>query len=246
MSRRGTLVSVLLILVAWQLLAMALRRDILPPPLGVLTAFAEELPRGLGLHIAVSTARVVVSIVVSVLAAVPLGLIIGQSKRLNRLTAPLVYLTYPIPKIVFLPIVILFLGIGDASKIFIIAFILFYQILVVVRDQAATIRPELIHSVRSLGAGRVKILRYVYVPACTPAVLTALRVSAGTAIAVLFFAETFATTEGLGYYIIVQTWSRVAYAEMYAGVVAMSLLGLALYVVVDKLERQLCPWLFVT
>ena len=75
--------------------------------------------------------------------------------------------------------------------------------------------------------------------------LTSLRVSIGTAIAVLFFAESFATTSGLGYYIIVETWGRLAYAEMYAGVVAMSLLGLALYFVVNRLERQLCPWLSV-
>jgi ABC-type nitrate/sulfonate/bicarbonate transport system permease component len=82
-------------------------------------------------------------------------------------------------------------------------------------------------------------------PACLPAVLTSLRVSIGTAIAVLFFAESFATTSGLGYYIIVETWGRLAYAQMYAGVVAMSLLGLALYFVVDNLERRLCPWLAV-
>jgi ABC-type nitrate/sulfonate/bicarbonate transport system permease component len=71
-------------------------------------------------------------------------------------------------------------------------------------------------------------------------------VSIGTAIAVLFFAESFATTSGLGYYIIVETWGRLAYPEMYAGVVAMSLLGLALYFVVDRLERRWCPWLAVS
>jgi NitT/TauT family transport system permease protein len=71
-------------------------------------------------------------------------------------------------------------------------------------------------------------------------------VSIGTAIAVLFFAESFATTSGLGYYIIVETWGRLAYAEMYAGVVAMSLLGLILYFVVGRLESRLCPWLAVS
>jgi NitT/TauT family transport system permease protein len=72
--------------------------------------------------------------------------------------------------------------------------------------------------------------------------LTALRVSIGTAIAVLFFAESFATTSGLGYYIIVEAWGRLAYPEMYAGVMAMSLLGLALYFAVDRLQLHLCPW----
>jgi len=63
---------------------------------------------------------------------------------------------------------------------------------------------------------------------------------------VLFFAETFATTAGLGYYIIVDSWGRLAYADMYAGVVAMSLLGLLLYFLVDRLERWLAPWMFLS
>jgi len=114
---------------------------------------------------------------------------------------------------------------------------------VVVRDEAANLRPELIDSVLSLGASRFDLLRHVYLPATLPAVLTALRLRVGTAIAVLFFAESFATTAGLGYYIFVDTWSRLAYVEMYAGVLAMSMLGLGLYVLIDALERRLCPYL---
>jgi ABC-type nitrate/sulfonate/bicarbonate transport system permease component len=106
-------------------------------------------------------------------------------------------------------------------------------------------RPEMIYSVRSLGAGRRALFRFVFLPATIPAALTALRVSIGTAVAVLFFAESFATTSGLGYYIIVDSWGRLAYPDMYAGVVAMSLLGLLLYFVVDGLERYLAPWMFL-
>jgi NitT/TauT family transport system permease protein len=168
-----------------------------------------------------------------------------QSARLNRVVSPIVYILHPIPKIVFLPILLLFLGIGDTSKVFMIFLILFFPILVVVRDQAGALRPELIYSVRSLGAGRRALFRFVYLPATVPAALTALRVSIGTAVAVLFFAESFATTSGLGYYIIVESWGRLAYPEMYAGVVAMSALGLLLYVAVDRLERRMAPWMFL-
>lgn len=93
----------------------------------------------------------------------------------------LLCLLYPIPKIIFLPIVLLSLGIGNAPKVFIIAL-------------------------------------------------------------ALFFSESFATTSGLGYYIIVETWGRLAYDQMYAGVVAMSLLGLGLYMVVDRLDERYSPW----
>lgn len=246
MRKRDLLLTTAGLLVLWQTASMIANRPILPPPLEVLQAFFLEFPAELGRHLAVSTGRVLASIAVAVVLAVPVGLGLGLSPRFDRFAAPAIYLLYPIPKIVFLPVVLLLVGIGNVSKILIIALILFFQILVVVRDEAANLRPELIASVRSLGAGRRATFRFVYLPACLPAVLTSLRVSVGTAIAVLFFAESFATTSGLGYYIIVQTWGRLAYAEMYAGVVAMSLLGLTLYFVVDKLERRFCPWLRIS
>jgi NitT/TauT family transport system permease protein len=244
--KRDLLLAIASLLVAWQLASMLISKPILPPPREVFLAFVTELPRDLGRHTLVSAARVVASILVAVAVAVPAGLALGLSSRADRLAAPFIYLLYPIPKIVFLPIVLLLLGIGNASKVFIISLILFFQILVVVRDEAANLRPELIASVRSLGAGRRAIFRFVYLPACLPAVLTSLRISIGTAIAVLFFTESFATSSGLGYYIIVETWNRLAYPEMYAGVLAMSLLGLSLYLAVDRLQGRLCPWLAVS
>ena len=239
---RSALVTVVVLLAVWELIAWSLRLNVLPPPSTVLVVFARELPGELGRHLLASTVRVLISVALAVGLATPLGLILGQSKALSGLFSPLVYILYPIPKIVFLPIVLLFLGIGNASKIFLITLILWFQVLVVVRDQASNIRPELIHSVRSLGAGRRALFVFVYLPACLPAVLTALRVSVSTAIAVLFFTESFATTSGLGYYIIVETWGRLDYAAMFAGVMAMSLLGLTLFFAVDALERWLCPW----
>ncbi len=244
MRKRDVLLAALALLIAWEIAALLVNREILPAPMTVIAAFFVQLPRSLGWHFVVSTWRVVVSIALSVALATPAGLVLGQNEKLDRFFAPVVYLTYPIPKIVLLPIVLLFLGIGDASKIFIIFLILFFQVLVVVRDQAAALRPELLYSVRSLGAGRRALLRFVYMPATLPAVLTAIRLSIGTAVAVLFFTESFATSAGLGYYVIVDTFSRLAYPEMYAGVVAMSLLGIILYFVVDYLERTLCPYLF--
>lgn len=245
MRNRDILLAALTLFIAWQLIALILNRDILPAPTTVLAALVVQVPRGLGWHFAVSAWRVVASIVISILLATPAGLVLAQYPHVNRFFAPVIYLTYPIPKIVLLPIVLLFFGIGDASKIFIIFLILFFQVLVVVRDHAAAIRAELLYSVRSLGAGRRALLQFVYLPATLPAVLTSIRLSIGTAIAVLFFTESFATNAGLGYYVIVDTFSRVAYPEMYAGVAAMSILGLTLYFVVDFLERAWCPYLFV-
>lgn len=243
MRKRDLFLATAALLLIWQLASMIIDKPILPPPWDVVRAFALALPQDLGKHILVSAWRVVASIAIAIAFAVPAGLGLGLSPTASRLAAPVIYLLYPIPKIVFLPIILLLLGIGNLSKIFVISLILFFQMLVVVRDEAANIRPELVASVRSLGAGRRALFTYVYFPACLPAVLTSLRVSIGTAIAVLFFAESFATTTGLGYYIIVETWGRLDYAEMYAGVIAMSLLGLALYFAVDNIQQRMCPWL---
>lgn len=243
--RRDLFLAFLFLIAAWQIAAWLFNRSILPAPGTVLFVFWRDLTLGkLAGHFLVSLWRVAAGMLLAVLSAAPLGLALGQSKRLNRLVAPVIYLLYPIPKVVFLPIILLFLGIGDASKIFIIFIILFFQILVLVRDQAASLRPELIQSVRSLGAGRRALFWYVYLPASLPAILTALRQSVGTAIAVLYIAEAFATRQGLGFYLLYKGSGAFDYPVMYAGVLAMSLLGLGMYFSVDWLERWLCKWQF--
>ena len=242
MKWREALIGLVATLIIWQILAMLLNRTVFPPPTEVLVVLFQLILQDLGRHFLVSAWRVVAAIVLAVLIAVPIGLGLGQTPALNRLFSPLIYIAHPIPKIVFLPVILILFGAGDSSKIFIIGIILFFQILVVVRDEAAQLRPELLLSVRSIGAGRRALFRFVYLPATIPAVLTALRISVGTAVAVLFFAESFATTSGLGYYILVESWATLRYPQMYAGVLAMSLLGLMLYFVIDSLDKRLAPW----
>ncbi|HEC22430.1 MAG TPA: ABC transporter permease subunit [Chloroflexi bacterium] len=232
-------------LTLWQALAWVVRRPILPPPVEVLPVFFALLPGELGLHLLASAARVLAAIGLAVLTATPIGLGLGQMQQLDRIFAPLIAIVYPIPKIVLLPVIYVLFGITDVSKVLLIALILFFQILVVVRDEAANLLPELVLSVRSLGAGRRALFRFVYLPASLPAVLTALRISVGTAIAVLFIAEQSLTEYGLGYYIVVRTYQVLRYTEMYAGILAMGLLGLALYFAVDALERRVNRHLYV-
>ena len=240
------LFAVLALLLLWQVASWIVRRPILPPPLAVAASFISGLRGDLLDHFLASLWRVIANTLLAVALAAPAGLVLGQSRKLDSLFSPLIYLVYPVPKVVFVPIVLLFLGLGDAPKIVIIFLILFFQVLVLVRDQAATLRPELIQSVRSLGAGRRALFRFVYLPASLPAILTALRQSVGTAVAVLYVAELYATQKGLGYYIYLNGSTLLNYPAMYAGIVAMSLLGLGLYFSVDWLEKRLCPWLATT
>lgn len=245
MRRRDLLLGALALLLIWQVTALIVNQPILPGPLAVGQAFFEGLQTDLAGHFLVSTWRVLASILLAVALAAPAGLILGQSKRLDRIFSPVIYMLYPIPKVVLVPVILLLFGIGDFPKIIIIFLILFFQILVLVRDSAAGIEPKTLLSVRSLGAGRRALFRYVYLPASLSAILTALRQSVGTAVAVLYIAELFATQRGLGYYIYLNGNTLFNYPAMYAGVLAMSLLGLGLYFTVDRLERYFCPWRFV-
>ena len=246
MKRRELVLGILGLLILWQMAALLVSNPILPGPVAVARAFVSELGDGLAGHFIASMWRVLLSVALAIIIAAPLGLLLGLSKRLNRIISPMIYVLYPIPKIVFLPIILLLLGIGDVPKVFIIFLILFFQILVLVRDSAVDIEPKMLLSVRSLGAGRRALYRYVYLPASLPAILTALRQSVGTAVAVLYIAELFATQRGLGYYIYLNGNTLFDYPAMYAGIVAMSLLGLGMYFSVDWLEKRICPWKYAS
>ncbi|MDF1542121.1 MAG: ABC transporter permease [Anaerosomatales bacterium] len=237
----GYLGAVAAILVFWQLAALALDSSALPGPVPALTAFFSAFGSELAPHLAVSTWRVVAATAFGTVLAVPLGLVLGRSPRADAVAAPLIFLTYPIPKVVFLPVLLVILGLGDASKIVLITLIIFFQLLVTARDAARAIPAGSVLSVRSLGAGRIDVFRHVVVPASLPDIFTALRIGTGTAVAVLFLAESIGGTTGLGYYI-VDAWGRLAYDAMFAGILGMALLGVVIYELLEVAEARLCRW----
>jgi len=229
--------------VLWQGISLLLRRPFLPGPAAVTTALIRLAVEGrLWRHLWASFFRIVMALAVSGIPAVALGLVAGRSERLNSFISPFIYLFHPLPKAAFLPVIMLFFGIGEVSKILLVSFIIFGQMLVNVRDAARQVSGECLEAVRSLGAGKAALLRHVVIPAVLPGFFTGFRISLGTSVAVLFIAETFASESGLGF-LIVDAWTRIAYTEMYAAIMALSLLGLLLFVVTDLLESVLCPWL---
>ncbi len=205
-----------------------------------LSTFWVELP-ALWPETLISLIRVVAAMALGTVLAVPMGLALGRSARADALFAPIIFLTYPIPKVVFLPVLILLLGLGNASKVALIGMIVFFQILVTARDAAKAVPEASVLSVRSLGATHRQVARHVVVPAALPEIFTALRIGTGTAIAVLFLAEATAGSNGLGWYI-VDAWGRIDYASMFAGIIAMGLLGVALYEALDAIEARVTRW----
>ncbi len=227
----------------WYVLAFFFKTPILPYPHTVFSTLPLSMERGLGNHFWVSGYRILLSLCWALITAVPFGLYLGRRKRIDELVSPMIYLIYPIPKIVFLPLILLLFGLGDLSKIFIIFIIVFFQILVTTRDASKGIDEEQILSVLSLGARPKQIFLHAIFPACLPKILTSLRISIGTSIAVLFFVESFATENGLGFFIL-DAWSTLDYLSMYTGIMGMGILGVVLYEGVDRIERKYCRWMF--
>lgn len=238
---KSSLVTVVIMVLIWWILALILNKPILPGPYQAFTALYRCLQGDLLVHLGVSLYRVVASIVLATVLAIPVGLFLGKNKGWDQKIAPFIYLTYPVPKVVFMPILFVLLGIGDISKIALITLIVFYQILVTTRDAAKNIDESYILSLKSLGAEAGELYRHVFLPACLPEILTALRIGLGTAMAVLFLTETYATQKGIGYFIM-DTFSRMDYEEMFAGIMAMGAMGFILYYLLDKAEEILCPW----
>lgn len=237
----GYLGAVAILLLGWELAALAIHSPALPPPTAAISDFVRLFASDLWPNMLVSAWRVIASIALGTVLAVPLGLALGRSPRADAIFAPLVFLSYPVPKVVLLPVLLVLLGIGDASKIALITLIVFFQILVTARDAARAIPNASVLSVRSLGADRWQVFRHVVVPASLPEIFTALRIGSGTAIAVLFLCEAVGGTSGLGYYIM-DAWGRIDYSGMFAGILGLAILGVALYEALEAAEARLARW----
>jgi ABC-type nitrate/sulfonate/bicarbonate transport system permease component len=229
-----------IMLVAWELASLAMHSPALPTPADGLGEFVTQFPVLLP-NFGYSAFRVLSSILLGLVMGAPLGLVLGRSERADLIFGPLVFLNYPVPKAVFLPVLLVLLGIGNTSIIALITLIVFFQILVTARDASRSISRASVLSVRSLGADRWQVFAHVVVPGAMPEIFTALRISAGTAVAVLFFSETIAGSTGLGYFVF-DAWGRIQYGEMFAGILAMALLGVLLYEAIELIEARVCRW----
>ncbi len=235
-------VTVVLLFVFWYILSLVWGSNILPDPFLVVHQGIKEIGKSFfWLHVEASVLRMLIGLSLAFILAVPAGLMLGSNPKLDNLFAPLIYLGYPVPKIVFMPIIFVIFGIGDTGKIVLLTMIVFFQLLITTRDSARKISKEIIYSLMSLGASRFDFYVHVVWPISLPGIFTSLRIGTGTAVAVLFFVESIATNRGLGYYII-DAWGRADYTTMFVGIISLSLIGIVLYEGFDLLERRFCKW----
>ena len=195
----------------------------------------------LALHTAASLLRLLAGVALSLVVGTAIGIAIGYFRIPRRIFSPVVYALAPVPKVALLPLVMLAFGLGDAAKIFLIFIIMVFQVILEVSGAVGRIPPQHLAPSRAAGAQTWALLRLIVLPACVPELFVALRVGLATGISALFFAETFGTKRGLGFYIM-DMWMRLNYTNMALGIIAMAVLGWGLTALVNLAERRICKW----
>lgn len=241
---KQTVIALLALTGLWWITAAVADLAFLPGPILVLGELFHQLAAGnLILHLGVSLGRVTAALVLAAVPALILGIAAGLNRKVDTIVSPVVYLLFPVPKVALLPVVLLFLGLGSFSKIVFVVLIIYFQFYLGIRDETGKLDARYFDSLASLGGTTKDVVFHLVLPAILPRFFSTLRLTLGTAIAVLFFAETFATRLGAGWFIM-DAWSRFAYTQMYAGIAALSLAALVLFFAVDVAEKKLCGWTY--
>ncbi len=227
--------------IIWYIASVFIGSNALPSPFKVYASIPSELDKTMMIHTLTSLWRLLAALIISIVIGLVVGGLMGRFKKVNNLLYPLIYFTYPIPKTALLPVIMILFGLGDSSKITLIVLITVFQMIVSVRDAVANIDKEYFMPLYSLGATEIQIVKNVTVYAILPSLLTSIRLSIGTALSILFFAENYGTSFGLGYYI-QDCWSRIDYISMYVGIMMISFIGFALFILIDILENKFCSW----
>jgi NitT/TauT family transport system permease protein len=240
MNKHPFLYSCIVLILIWELAHLLLAKSFLPAPFETLLYFSMHV-QTISIHLLMSFFRIFVAIIFTVVIGGWVGIFTGRSKKIDQWISPLLYTLYPVPKIAFLPLLMLFLGLGNTSKITLVALILFFQIAISIRDSVKNVHPSYFLAIKSLGASKWQTYQHVIFPAILPNMFTALRISVGTSISVLFFAENFATEYGIGYYIM-DSWLKLDYVAMFSGILAISIMGSILFKLLDFSESKICKW----
>jgi NitT/TauT family transport system permease protein len=154
---------------------------------------------------------------------------------------PIIAATFPIPKIALLPLLILWLGIGEASKIAVIALGVFFPMAINTHAGVREADPLLVRAAVSFGAGRLSVIRKVMVPSALPMVFAGLKLGAGTALLLLVAAEMIGAESGIGF-LVLQAGNLMETTKLMVGIAVLSMLGVVSHWLLNGLERLVIPW----
>ena len=218
-----------------------------PPPSRIAQGLVElataGFPDGIRLwtHFAVTVARILQGFAIAMALAIPAGILIGRFPALDALTAPIVTFARSIATLSLLPLAIVWFGIGETSKVFLIAYACFWVMLSNVVAAVRYVDPVLVRAARTMDVRGPALLLRVLLPAATPRMLAGARVSLGVGFMVIVGAEMIGTLHGLGA-LIMEARNFYRTDISLVGMAALGLIGFALAVGLAGLERWLLPW----
>lgn len=222
-------------ILGWWLLFLFANNRSIPDPLLTFQKIG-ELKGILVLHLGASLLRILIALALALIIGFPLGIALSRQKKINTFLSPFLYFLYPLPKVAFLPIFMMFFGLGNFSKVLLLFTIIVLQVVISIRNACNQIPTDYYRVMKSFNSSRLQTLRFLTIPAILPQLFASLRVSIAISLASLFFAENYAVTYGLGYFIM-SGWTKMDYAEMFAGILVIALLGFILFTVIDTIEE---------
>lgn len=243
-ERAAYVLSPLVLLMIWQIAADQGAIDVrfFPAPSKIGATMMELIANGqIATHVSISLTRIAVGYVLGVVPAVLIGLVMGLVPAVRAVLQPIVDTTFPIPKIAILPLLILLVGIGEASKYLIIAISVFYLVLINTVAGVRNIDKIYIDVAKSYGASNTMWLFDVALPAALPTIMAGLKVGMGIALLVIVSAEFVGARSGIGY-LIWSSWQIFEVSVMYVGLLLTAIIGMFLALAMEMLERVLVPW----
>ena len=236
--------SPLALLLIWQLMSWFKLLDarFIPSPLTIAEGGVALIRSGeLWVHLRVSLVRLALGFLVGTLPGIAIGLLMGLSRWVRAALDPIVAATYPIPKIAILPLIMLFFGIGEASKVAIIAIAVVYLVLINTMVGVMTIEPIYFDVAKNFGAPWRKLFTRVIIPGALPMIFAGLRLSLGVSLIVIVSAEFVAAKSGIGY-LIWTSWETLVIENMFVGIIVITVLGVVSTFLLKEVERALIPW----
>ncbi|HCT3596183.1 TPA: taurine ABC transporter permease TauC [Klebsiella pneumoniae] len=251
LSRELTLsVATLAVLLAvwWAVAALQLISPLfLPPPGQVLRKLITIAgPQGfmdatLWQHLAASLTRIVIALLAAVLIGVPVGIAMGLNSTVRGILDPLIELYRPVPPLAYLPLMVIWFGIGETSKILLIYLAIFAPVAMSALAGVKSAQQVRIRAARSLGASRAQVLWLVILPGALPEILTGLRIGLGVGWSTLVAAELIAATRGLGF-MVQSAGEFLATDVVLAGIAVIAIIAFLLELGLRALQRRLTPW----
>ena len=238
------ILSVVAFVIAWEFGVMVFDVNpvFLPALSDVLGAFGELAAEGiLWENLGISAGLYLASMVVSIVVAIPLGLAIGGFKTLDRLLSPYLWALYTTPRIILLPLVLLWVGLNNWARVVLIILSAAPSIIVVVMDGVKTVDDTLLRAGRAFGASKTDMFREIVLPSTLPYVGTGIRMGVSRGLIGLFVAELFTGSSGIGYIIVIS--ARVYLTDrVFAMLLTFVVLSIVLVSLSNRLEASLSRW----